>query len=62
MGRPACPGGTGDRSQARVCVLARPYGPKGQESLAQGSPWVISPPELALKGPLGTTGNHLRTS
>jgi hypothetical protein len=25
----------------------------GQESLAQGLPWVPSPPEWALKGPLG---------
>jgi hypothetical protein len=27
-------------------------GPKGQDNLAQGLPWVTSPTEGALKGPL----------
>jgi hypothetical protein len=26
----------------------------GQESIAQGLPWVVPPPEFALKGPPGT--------
>jgi hypothetical protein len=30
--------------------------PKGQEDSAQGLPWEISTPELAVKGPTGAAG------
>jgi len=39
------------------------YGPKGQDNLAQGSPWVKFPNRIGLKGPLpygevGPEPNH----
>jgi hypothetical protein len=34
----------------------------GQKSIAQGLPWVDSPPKLALKGPPGTAKRFLAPS
>jgi hypothetical protein len=39
-----------------------PAGPKGQESLAQGLPWVTSPAGLSPEGAGMNVENRLRTS
>ena len=37
------------------------YGPKGHESIAQGSPWVISPHRIGPEGATRYGENRLRT-
>jgi hypothetical protein len=49
------------RKNRRGLTLDLVFGPKGQESIAQGLPWVIAPTRISPEGATRYGENRLRT-